>query len=68
MVNGSSSTFEFQQEPMRFVLERQAGMVELLFIFAYQCLYVNCCACSVFHTLRVAVGLGGHEYLPLLGL
>ncbi len=34
-------TFELQQEPMRFVLARQAGMVELLFMFADQFSYVN---------------------------
>jgi len=34
-------TFELLQEPMRFVLLCQAGLVELLFIFADQCLNVN---------------------------
>jgi len=35
-----ASTFELLQEPMRFVLA-QVGLVELLFMFADQCLYVT---------------------------
>jgi len=32
------SMFELLQEPMRFVLVSQAGLVELLFMFTDQCL------------------------------
>jgi len=35
------STFKHHQEPTRFVLTCQAGSVELLFMFADQCLCVN---------------------------
>jgi len=34
-------TFELPQEPIRFVVMHQSSTVELLFMFADQCLYVN---------------------------